>query len=159
MSTRPSISKFCIKYSYSQTQVRYAIDNGNLERISRGTIDEDLALQAPTKIIPAQASAQSNNHEIITALQAEIQSLKDELQNILDLKNYYEVELNKLGIFPPQKLNVSTNSEPSMKKLSGHPILSQEWLKDQFKPVPESEKIVKSRKVQIPQEAFFAKRK
>ncbi|WP_289335378.1 hypothetical protein [Acinetobacter baumannii] len=41
-----------------------------------------------------------------------------------------------------------------MKKLSNHPVISQEWMKDQMQQIPESERMFKSRKIPIPPEAF-----
>jgi len=153
------IALFCNKYGYTPAQVRYAIDKGILVRISRGVIDEDLALQALSNIKPIQGSNQSNPNELISALHVEIQVLQEQLQNALDLKSYYEMELNKLGVFPPQNLKIPMDTQKQIKKLSQHPILSQQWLKDQMKQTPESERIFKSKRVQIPQEAFLPRKK
>ena len=87
-------------------------------------------------------------------MQNEIKALKEQLQSTLDLKNHYEAELNKLGIFPAKVAKVPFHPEASMKKLSNHPVMSQEWMKDQMQQIPESERIFKSRKIPIPQEAF-----
>lgn len=56
--------------------------------------------------------------------------------------------------FAAVKLGCFRSPEASMKKLSNHPVMSQEWMKDQMQQIPESERIFKSRKIPIPQEAF-----
>lgn len=92
------------------------------------------------------------NISLIT-LRNEITELKKQLHNALDLKNYYETELNKLGIFAPQIAKIPLPHE-TIKKLSDHPTFSQEWMKDQIQQAPESERIFKANKVPIPPEAF-----
>ncbi|ENX13483.1 hypothetical protein F894_01692 [Acinetobacter sp. CIP 51.11] len=140
------IADFCGKYGFTAHQIRHAIRSGKLVRISDGIIDEEKALQILDGIKP-------KNSGLIT-LQNEIAELKVELQNTLDLKNYYEAELNKLGVFPPQIAKIPLSSKSSIQNHSDHPYLSPQWFKDQIHPIPESERMFKARKVQIPPEAF-----
>ena len=139
------IAEFCNKYGYTEHQVRTITRNKKLGRISRGVIDEEQALHVLENTPP-------KNIGLIT-LQNEITELKKQLHNALDLKKYYETELNKLGIFPPQIAKIPLHSG-TIKKLSDHPTFSQEWMKDQIQQTPESERIFKARKVPIPPEAF-----
>ncbi|MDX8273168.1 hypothetical protein SLK22_18515 [Acinetobacter pittii] len=113
-----------------------------------------LSLQALKNTKPIKAPIELGQDAIISNLQNEIKALKEQLQSTLDLKNHYEAELNKLGIFPAKVAKVPFHPEASMKKLSNHPVMSQEWMKDQMQQIPESERIFKSRKIPIPQEAF-----
>ena len=53
----------------------------------------------------------------ISKKQKEITELKKQLHNALDLKNYYETELNKLGIFAPQIAKIPLPHE-TIKKLN-----------------------------------------
>ena len=144
--TQIRIASFCEKYGFSSHQIRHATRSGKLAKITNGFIDEEQALQVLAYIQPKMKG--------VIALQNEVTELKKLLQSTLDLKNYYEAELNKLGIFPPQVAKVPLSPEASMKKLSNHPVMSQEWMKDQMQQIPESERIFKSRKIPIPQEAF-----
>lgn len=152
--TNIRITDFCDKYGYTQAQITYAKKTGMLVSIKRGIIDEELSLQALKDTKPIKAQIESGQDAIISNLQNEIKALKEQLQSTLDLKNYYEAELNKLGIFPPQMAKVPLSPEASMKKLSNHPVMSQEWMKDQMQQIPESERMFKSRKIPIPPEAF-----
>ncbi|ENX07036.1 MULTISPECIES: hypothetical protein [Acinetobacter] len=140
------ISEFCNKYGFTLHQIRHATRTGKLKKISSGVIDEEQALHILSNIQPKNLG--------LISLQHDVNELKKQLQNALDLKNYYEAELNKLGIFPLQVAKVPLSPEASMKKLSNHPVMSQEWMKDQMQQIPESERMFKSRKVQIPSEAF-----
>ncbi|BBF77809.1 MULTISPECIES: hypothetical protein [Acinetobacter] len=144
--TQIRIASFCEKYGFSSHQIRHATRSGKLAKITNGFIDEEQALQVLANIQPKMKG--------VIALQNEVTELKKQLQNTLDLKNYYEAELNKLGIFPPQVAKVPLSPEASMKKLSNHPVMSQEWMKDQMQQIPESERMFKSRKIPIPLEAF-----
>ncbi|WP_315077854.1 hypothetical protein [Acinetobacter guillouiae] len=139
------IAEFCNKYGFTEHQIRHITRTGKLNKIANGVIDEEQALHILTSIQPKNTG--------LVSLQNEVNELKKQLQNALDLKNYYEAELNKLGIFPPQIAKVPLHLE-TMKNLNKHPALSQEWIKDQILQTPESERIFKSRKVPIPPEAF-----
>ena len=143
--TQIRIAEFCEKYGFTEHQIRHATRSGKLGRIEKGVLNEEEALQVLESIQP-------KNIGLIT-LQNEITELKKQLHNALDLKNYYETELNKLGIFPPQIAKIPLHSE-TIRKLSDHPTFSQEWMKDQIQQTPESERIFKARKVPIPPEAF-----
>ncbi|AWL27674.1 hypothetical protein DJ533_03230 [Acinetobacter defluvii] len=144
--TQIRIASFCEKYGFSSHQIRHATRSGKLAKITNGFIDEEQALQVLVNIQPKMKG--------VIALQNEVTELKKLLQSTLDLKNYYEAELNKLGIFPPQVAKVPLSPEASMKKLSNHPVISEEWMKDQMQQIPESERMFKSRKIPIPPEAF-----
>ena len=143
--TQIRIAEFCEKYGFTEHQIRHATRSGKLGRIEKGVLNEEEALQVLESIQP-------KNIGLIT-LQNEITELKKQLHNALDLKNYYEAELNKLGIFPVQIAKISLHPE-TMKDSSDHPTLSQEWMKDQTQQIPESERMFKARKVPIPPEAF-----
>lgn len=152
--TNIRITDFCDKYGYTQAQITYAKKTGMLIPIKRGIIDEELSLQALKNTKPIKAPIELGQDAIISNLQNEIKALREQLQSTLELKNHYEAELNKLGIFPAQVAKVPFHPEASMKKLSNHPVMSQEWMKDQMQQIPESERIFKSLKIPIPQEAF-----
>lgn len=152
--TNIRITDFCDKYGYTQAQITYAKKTGMLISIKRGIIDEELSLQALKDTKPIKAQIEPDQDTIISNLQNEINELKEQLQSALVLKNHYEAELNKLGIFPLQVAKVPLSPEASMKKLSNHPTMSQEWMKDQMQQIPESERMSKSRKISIPPEAF-----
>lgn len=92
--TQIRIASFCEKYGFSSHQIRHATRSGKLAKITNGFIDEEQALQVLANIQPKMKG--------VIALQNEVTELKKQLQSTLDLKNYYEAELNKLGIFPPQ---------------------------------------------------------
>ncbi|WP_314338472.1 hypothetical protein [Acinetobacter guillouiae] len=142
--TQIKIAEFCNKYGFTEHQIRHATRTGKLKKISSGVIDEEQALHILAGIQPKNMG--------LIALQNEVTELKRQLQNVLDLKNNYEAELNKLGIFPPQIAKVPVSSEGFTTKRSDQPYMSQQWLKDQIK--PESKEMFKTRKVQIPSEAF-----
>jgi hypothetical protein len=143
--TQIRIASFCEKYGFSSHQIRHLTRSGKLAKITDGVIDEEQALQA-------LANTQPKMKGVIT-LQNEVNELKKQLQSTLDLKKYYEAELNKLGIFPVQIAKIPLPPE-TMKDSSDHPTLSQEWMKNQMQQIPESERIFKARKVPIPPEAF-----
>lgn len=143
--TQIKIAEFCNKYGFTEHQIRHATRTGKLKKISSGVIEEEQALHI-------LASTQPKNTGLIS-LQNEVTELKKQLQDALILKNHYEAELNKLGIFPPRIAKVPLHTT-TMKNLSEHPAFSQEWIKDHMQRTPESERIFKSRKVPIPPEAF-----
>lgn len=102
--TQIRIASFCEKYGFSSHQIRHATRSGKLAKITNGFIDEEQALQVLANIQPKMKG--------VIALQNEVTELKKQLQNTLDLKNYYEAELNKLGIFPPQVAKVPLSLKP-----------------------------------------------
>lgn len=143
--TQIRISDFCNKYGFTVHQIRHGTRTGKLLRISNGVIDEEQALLILDSIQPKNVG--------LISLQNEVTELKKQLQNALDLKSYYEAELNKLGIFPPQIAKVPLHPD-TMESSNKHSTLSQKWIKGQIQQASESERIFKSRKVQIPSEAF-----
>lgn len=143
--TQIKIAEFCNKYGYTEHQIRTVTRSGKLGRIDKGVLDEEEALQVLENTTPKNIS--------LLTLRNEITELKKQLHNALDLKNYYETELNKLGIFAPQIAKIPLPHE-TIKTLSDHPTFSQEWMKDQIQQAPGSERIFKANKVPIPPEAF-----
>ena len=145
---------FCDQYGYTQAQITYAIKTGKLIPIKRGVIDEELSLQALSKVKPAKAKTQSDQDRIISDLQNEIQMLREELQSTIELNNLYKAELNQLGhpVLKP-KFSIKELLE-NQKRLTRHPFMSQEWLKESFLPQPNPESLNKPQKVQIPAECL-----
>ena len=137
---------FCDKYGYTQAQITYAIKTNKLKSVSRGVIDEELSLQALNQIKPAKAKVQPNQESIISNLQNEIQMLREQLQSSLELNLRYQAEL-KLG-------HPSDELQQNQERLSKHPFMSQEWIKDSFLPQQNSESLNKPQKVKIPTECL-----
>lgn len=104
------------------------------------SLDEDKSLQALSDISPKWLG--------LVTMKNQIDELTQKLKTTEDLKNYYEKELNKLGVFPPQVTKVPLNNETSTK----HPFLSQEWIKDQFQSPSTDTKIFKDQKVTLQDE-------
>ena len=137
---------FCDKYGYTQAQITYAIKMNKLKSVSRGVLDEELVLQAFKDVIPAKAKTQSDQERLISDLQNEIQMLREELQSSLELNLRYQAEL-KLG-------HPSDELQQNQERLSKHPFMSQEWIKDSFLPQQNSESLNKPQKVKIPTECL-----
>ncbi|MBP9786749.1 hypothetical protein [Acinetobacter ursingii] len=145
---------FCDQYGYTQAQITYAIKTGKLTPIKRGVIDEELSLQALSKVKPAKAKTQSDQDRIISDLQNEIQMLREELQSTLELNNLYKAELNQSG-HPVLKPKFSSKElQENQERLTRHPFISQEWLKESFLPQRNPESLNKPQKVQIPAECL-----
>ena len=148
---------FCDQYGYTQAQITYAIKTGKLTPIKRGVIDEELSLQALSKVKPAKAKTQSDQDKIISDLQNEIQMLREELQSTLELNNLYKAELNQSS-HPVLKPKFSSKelqeNQENQERLTRHPFISQEWLKESFLPQRNPESLNKPQKVQIPAECL-----
>ena len=146
---------FCDQYGYTQAQITYAIKTGKLTPIKRGVIDEELSLQALSKVKPAKAKTQSDQDRIISDLQNEIQMLREELQSTLELNNLYKAELNQSShpVLKP-KFSIKELQEKNQERLTRHPFMSQEWLKESFLPQRNPESLNKPQKVQIPAECL-----
>ena len=145
---------FCDQYGYTQAQITYAIKTGKLTPIKRGVIDEELSLQALSKVKPAKAKTQSDQDRIISDLQNEIQMLREELQSTLELNNLYKAELNQSG-HPVLKPKFSSKElQENQERLTRHPFMSQERLKESFLPQRNPESLNKLQKVQIPAECL-----
>ena len=142
---------FCDKYGYTQAQITYAIKMNKLKSVSRGVLDEELALQAFKDVIPAKAKTQSDQERLISDLQNEIQMLREELQSTLELNNLYKAELNQSS-HPVLKPKFS--SKENQERLTRHPFMSQEWLKESFLPQRNPESLNKPQKVQITAECL-----
>lgn len=145
---------FCDKYRYTQAQITYAIKTNKLKSVSRGVIDEELALQALKDVIPAKAKTQSDQEKLISDLQNEIKILREELQNTLELNNLYKAKLNQLGHPVPKPKFSSDELQQNQEGLTKHPFMSQGWIKDSFLPQQNSESINKPQKVKIPTECL-----
>lgn len=113
---------FCDQYGYTQAQITYAIKTGKLKPLRRGVIDEELALQALNKVKPARAKTRSDQESIILDLQNEIQKLKAELQNSLELNLRYQAELNQ-QVQSESKLKFSGEQlQQNQEQLTRHPF-------------------------------------
>ena len=115
---------FCDQYGYTQAQITYAIKTGKLKPLRRGVIDEELALQALNKVKPARAKTRSDQESIILDLQNEIQKLKAELQNSLELNLRYQAELNQ-QVQSESKLKFSGEQlQQNQEQLTRHPFVT-----------------------------------
>ena len=145
---------FCDKYGYTQAQITYAIKMNKLKSVSRGVLDEELALQAFKDVIPAKAKTQSDQERLISDLQNEIQMLREELQSSLELNLRYQAELNQQDQSVPKPKFSSEELQQNQEHLTKHPFMSQGWIKDSFLPQQNSESINKPQKVKIPTECL-----
>ena len=80
--------------------------------------------------------------------------LREELQSTLELNNLYKAELNQSG-HPVLKPKFSSKElQENQERLTRHPFISQEWLKESFLPQRNPESLNKPQKVQIPAECL-----
>lgn len=57
--THIRISDFCAKHGYTEHQIRHATRTGKLERVTKGIVDEQHALQAMSYAKPLKAKKQT----------------------------------------------------------------------------------------------------